>query len=301
MVWLFVALAAFSLFAATALIDKFLLAGKLDDPGIYAFYVGILSATALLLLPFGFWANPAPPLFLLASFAGAAQIYGDYFYFSALKRMEASRAVPAVGSLTPICVFFFTAAVSGGAAVLGAKELVGLSLLIAGGWLVMARGVSIKKEGLFFVLTAPLFFAANVVLAKLVYLQLPFLNGFLLMAFGSAAAAITFLLSKSVRQAVFHSRRNKRHQPNFLFFLGQGLGGAAFLTQSFAVFLAPQASVPAINAMAGVQYVLIFIFSLVLARRWPGVFAVKITPADLAQKIIAILLIAAGLAVFILG
>jgi hypothetical protein len=79
--------------------------------------------------------------------------------------------------------------------------------------------------------------------------------------------------------------------------LGQGLGGAAFLTQSFAVFLAPQASVPAINAMAGVQYVLIFIFSLVLARRWPGVFAVKITPADLAQKIIAILLIAAGLAV----
>jgi hypothetical protein len=104
-----------------------------------------------------------------------------------------------------------------------------------------------------------------------------------------------------VRQAVFHSRRDKRRQPNLLFFLGQGLGAAAFLTQSFAVFLAPQASVPAINAMAGVQYVLIFIFSLVLARRWPGVFAVKITPADLAQKIIAILLIAAGLAVFILG
>ncbi len=302
MLWLLVALAGFFLFAVTALIDKFLLAGRLDDPKIYAFYVGILSSAALLLLPLGFWSNPAWPIFLLAAGAGAAQIYGDYFYFSALKRLEASRAVPVVGSLVPIFAFFLTVAVSGGNAVLGQKEMVGFFLLIAGGWLMMARGIAIKKDGVFFVLTAPLFFAANVVLAKLVYLQLPFLQGFLLMAFGSAGAAVTFLLAKSVRQAVFLPRKSRgKGQPNLLFFLGQGMGAGAFLLQSFAVSLAPQADVPVINAMAGVQYALIFVFTLILARRFPKIFKEKISPLILAQKIGAILFIISGLAVFILG
>ena len=301
MVWLFVALAAFSLFAAMALIDKFLLSEKIGDPRIYAFYVGILSSAALALLPFGFWSHPAPAVFAWAFLAGAAQIYGNFFYFSALKRMEAARAVPVVGSLTPICAFFLTAAVSGGAAVLSQKEMAGFFLLIAGGWMIMARGISIKKEAILFVLAAPLFFAANAVAAKLVYLQLPFLNGFLLMAFGSVAAAITFLASKSVRRTVFSFGRSGKRapgKPGGLFFLGQALGASAFLLQSFAISLAPQASVPAINAMAGVQYGLIFVFSLVLARRWPAIFGEKISFAGLAQKIAAILLIAAGLAVF---
>ena len=301
MAWLFVALAAFSLFAAMALIDKFLLSEKIGDPRIYAFYVGILSSAALALLPFGFWSHPAPAVFAWAFLAGAAQIYGNFFYFSALKRMEAARAVPVVGSLTPIGAFFLTAAVSGGAAVLNQKEMAGFFLLILGGWMIMARGISIKKEAILFVLAAPLFFAANAVAAKLVYLQLPFLNGFLLMAFGSVAAAITFLASKSVRRTVFSFRRagqRAKGKPGGLFFLGQALGASAFLLQSFAVSLAPQASVPAINAMAGVQYGLIFIFSLFLARRWPEIFGARLAPADLVQKIAAILLIAAGLAIF---
>ena len=301
MAWLFVALAAFSLFAAMALIDKFLLSEKIGDPRIYAFYVGILSSAALALLPFGFWSHPAPAVFAWAFLAGAAQIYGNFFYFSALKRMEAARAVPVVGSLAPICAFFLTAAVSGGAAVLSQKEMAGFFLLIAGGWMIMARGISIKKEAILFVLAAPLFFAANAVAAKLVYLQLPFLNGFLLMAFGSVAAAITFLASKSVRRTVFSFGRGGKHapgKPGGLFFLGQALGASGFLLQRFAISLAPQASVPAINAMAGVQYGLIFVFSLVLARRWPAIFGEKISFAGLAQKIAAILLIAAGLAVF---
>lgn len=301
MVWLFVALAAFSLLAVVALIDKFLLAGKIDNPKIFSFYVGILSSAALLLLPFGFWANPAPSVFLLAICAGAAQIYGGFFYFSALKRLETARVVPVVGSLTPVCAFFLMAAASGGAAILGQKELIGFFFLIAGGWLMMARGVSIKKSAVFFVLAAPLFFAANIVLAKMVYLRLEFLEGFLLMAFGSAGAALTFLLAPSVRQTVFHPRRDKQRQPNILFFFGQGLGASAFFLQSFAVSLAPQANVPVVNAMAGVQYSLIFVFSLILSRRWPKIFGARLSLADLAQKITAIFFIAAGLAVFILG
>jgi len=299
--WLFIAIGSYVLLALSALIDKFLLSGKLDDPKIYAFYIGLLSSAGIILLPFGFWSYPDPQLFFLGVAAGMAQIYGCFFYLSALKRLEASRVLPVVGSLIPIIGFFLTAAVSGGAAVLGQKELVGFLLLIAGSWLIMARGINFKKRGLGFIFIAAFLFALNVVLAKLVYIRLPFLNGFLLTAFGSAAAAVTFLPAQSVRHAVFESHKAKdRGQPNLLFFFGQAAGGIAFLLQSLAVARAPQASVPVVNAMAGVQYVFIFIFSSILSFHFPKHFKEKINSSLLVQKLAAIFLIGIGLAIFAL-
>jgi len=302
MFWILVAVASYVLLAVAALIDKFLLSGQLGDPKIYAFYVGILSAIAFLLLPFGFWASPDLVLFLIGVAAGAAQIYGCYFYLSALKRFEASRAVPLIGSLIPIFGFFLTAVVSGGRAVLDPRQLLGFFLLITGGWLVMAKGFSIKKNGLGSVFAASLLFALAVVLAKLVYLRLPFLPGFLITAFGSTGAAMTFLFSASVRDTVFGAHSAKNHnQPNLLFFTGQGMGGAAFLLQNLAVWLAPQASVPVVNAIAGVQYAFIFLFSITLSAHFPSAFKEKTAPADIFQKTLAIILIIFGLAIFTLN
>jgi hypothetical protein len=302
MLWLLVAVSSYILLAVTSLIDKVLLSGKLTDPKLYAFYIGILTAAAFLLLPFGVLAPVAPAIFFLGMVAGMTQIYGSYFYLAALGRFEASRVVPLIGSLVPIFGFFLTALVSGGAAVLSSWEFAGFLLLIAGGWLIMADHVSIKKKSLGLIFLAALFFALTVVVAKLVYLRLPFLNGFILIAFGSATAAVTFLLSKNVRRVVFgkHSADYKG-KPNFLFFFGQGLGGAAFLLQSFAVSLAPQASVPVINAMAGVQYVFLFFFAALLSLRLPDLVKEKMTRAVFVQKTAAIILIMAGLAIFALN
>jgi hypothetical protein len=302
MLWLFVAVGSYILLALTALIDKILLGGPLSNPKLYAFYVGILSAAAFFLLPFGMWVNPAPLLLLTGAAAGAAQIYGSYFYLSALGRFEASRVVPIIGSLVPIFGFFLTALVSGGTAVLGTKELAGFFLLIAGSWLIMAGGFSFKKNGLFSIGTASLLFALSVVLAKLVYLQLQFFNGFLLMAFGSVAAALSFLLDGEVRKTVFgHHTVKKNARPKFLFFAGQAMGGIAFMMQSFAVSQAPQASVPVINAMAGIQYVALFLFSIGISFVHPGILKEKVNSGAVVQKAAAIALIMLGLAIFALN
>jgi len=322
MLWLFIAIGSYVLLAVTALIDKILLNGSMSNPKLYAFYVGILSSVAFVFLPFGIWANPSLMVFLTGIAAGFAQIYGSFFYLSALRRFEASRTVPMIGSLVPIFGFFLTVAVSGGTAVLGLKEMAGFFLLIAGGWMIMARDFSIKKSGLPLVLLASLLFASAVVLSKLVYMQLPvadaaarlvvlgvdfsyyidFLRGFLLMAFGSVAAALTFLLSSDVRKIVFaHRSVKKESRPNVLFFAGQAMGGAAFMFQSFAVSLAPQANVPVINAMAGIQYVALFVCSMLLSAFFPGILKEKTDPASIIQKSIAIALIMAGLVIFALN
>ncbi len=315
MVWLTVAVCSYILLAITSLIDKVLLSGPLSDAKLYAFYVGILSSAAFLLLFFGIWASPSMWVVLLGISAGAAQIYGACFYFSALRRLEASRAVPIIGSLVPIFGFFLTALVSGGREILSSQELIGFILLIAGGWLIVAREVRIRNSGLRYVLPAAFLFALAVVLSKLVYLRLAgiegnlwgflplsFANGFLLMAFGSVLAALTFLLSDDVRKAVFiHHGVKKETRPGLLFFTGQILGAAAFLLQSFSVSIAPQADVPVINAMAGVQYVFLFLFSVLISFFFPGVIKEKNDSVSVVQKVIAIVLIMGGLAIFTLN
>ncbi|MFZ3073706.1 MAG: hypothetical protein WA093_01035 [Minisyncoccales bacterium] len=302
MLWLYIAIGSYILLAATALIDKILLGGSISNPKLYAFYIGILSAVAFLLLPFGAWASPAPALFLIGVAAGAAQIYGSYFYLSALGRFEASRVVPIIGSLVPIFGFFLTALVSGGKAVLELKEMAGFFLLIAGSWLIMAKGISFKRSGFLWISMASLLFASSVVLSKLVYLRLAFLGGFLLVAFGSVAAALSFLLSGDVRKTVFgHHSVKKAARPNFLFFIGQIAGGAAFLLQSLAVSLAPQANVPVINAMAGIQYISLFVLSIIISIFLPGILKEKVNSGAVVQKAAAIALIMLGLAIFALN
>lgn len=314
MAWLMVAICSYILLAVTSLIDKILLSGPLSDAKLYAFYVGILSSAAFLLLFFNIWAGPSATVIALGIAAGAAQIYGSYFYLSALRRLEASRAVPIVGSLVPVFAFFLTALVSGGRAILSPQEFAGFALLIFGGWLIMARSVSLKNGGLYFVLPASFLFALTVILSKLVYLRLSgvegdlwgflplsFANGFLLMSFGSVLAALTFLLSGNVRRTVFgHPGAQKESRPKSLFFFGQILGAAAFLLQSFSVSIAPQASVPVINAMAGVQYVFIFLFSLVISFFSPGLIREKNDSVSIIQKAVAVIIIMGGLAIFTL-
>jgi hypothetical protein len=302
MLWLYIAIGSYILLALTSLIDKILLGGALSNPKLYAFYVGILSVAAFLLLPLGMWANPALPLLLTGAAAGAAQIYGSYFYLSALGRFEASRVVPIIGSLVPIFGFYLTVLVSGGNAVLNQQELAGFFLLIAGSWLIMAKGFSIKKNGLPAIAAAALLFALSVVLAKLVYLQLPFFNGFLLTAFGSVAAAASFLFDGDVRRTVFGRHTVKKNaRPKFLFFAGQAMGGIAFMLQSFAVSQAPQASVPVVNAMAGIQYVALFVFSIIISFFHPGALKEKTSLSVILQKAFAIALIMLGLFIFALN
>jgi len=318
MAWLIVAVCSYILLAVTSLIDKILLSGPLSNPKLYAFYVGILSSFAFLVPlsalfapgilislggdPYQVWSVPGWNLLLIGMASGAAQIYGSFFYLAALQRLEASRAVPIIGCLVPVFGFFLTAAVSGGTAVLGTRELAGFILLIAGGWLIMARGVSIKDGGLHYVLQASFLFALAVILSKLVYLEAPFVNGFPLMALGSVFAALTFLFSGTVRKTVFgHHSIDKNSRPNLLFFCGQIMGAAAFLLQSFSVSLAPQASVPVINAMAGVQYIFLFLFSMLASFFFPGKIKEATDTNSIIQKALAISLIMAGLAIFALN
>ena len=51
--WLTLAILAYFSIALAAFLDKYILGGPLPSPKIYSFYTGLLSLSALLIVPFG--------------------------------------------------------------------------------------------------------------------------------------------------------------------------------------------------------------------------------------------------------
>ena len=96
MSWLFFAIAAYFLLALSCVLDKFLLAERIPKPSVYTFFVALLSAVSLVLIPFGFYWQSLYWT-ALSILSGAIFIYALLFYYIAIKENEISRVAPLVG------------------------------------------------------------------------------------------------------------------------------------------------------------------------------------------------------------
>jgi len=297
--WLLIAIFAYFLLAVVSLVDKFLLGGSLSNPKIYAFYVGLLGSLAFLLIPFGFLIVPESAFVLIAALmSGSCQILGICFYFDSLKKFETSRVIPAIGGLQPLFAFALTWFFTGGKEVLDSWQIAAFSLIVAGSVAIVYEPKALNLKSLKAVALPAFLFALAVVLAKFVYVALPFVSGFLLISVGSVSTALLFLVSKEVRAQAFEVRGMAKKSTTALFFANQAGGAAAFLLQSYAVSLAPFAFVAVVNALAGFQYMFLFFFSTLFSVYFPNVIKEKISKKIIFQKIFSIILIALGLVIF---
>ena len=69
------------------------------------------------------------------------------------------------------------------------------------------------------------------------------------------------------------------------------------MLQNWAIALVPLASLAFLNAMEGVRYVFLLLFAVLISLMFPKILKERISPKILLQKIIAVLLIAAGLVI----
>lgn len=291
--YLWLAIAAYFLFAINAVIDKFLLGSKrIGHPAVYAFGVGILSLTVLVFAPFGFYV-PDISLVLLSLTSGVLFAGALLVYFGVLKMGEASRIVPVVGGLVPaftlIFAFWFLAERLQG------SDLWAAGFLIIGTILMRGKGRNTEGKGGWIVaavFTAVLF-ALSFSLLKEVFEALGFINGLIWTRLGTAAGALFFLLIPDFKKAIFQQFQTAKIKTKTLFVVGQVLGALAGLLQTYAIALG---SVTIVNALAGTQFVFLFVLSTVLSLWYPEVVTEKISRAILTRKIIAICLIAIGVA-----
>ena len=302
--WVLIAVVAYFFHAATAIIDKFLLEKRISRPSTYAFWVGIFGIFALLLTPFGFFI-PAPKEFLLATVSGFMSVLAFYSFFVILQKSEASRIAPVIGGFSPVFVLLLSRIFLGES--LGWMEFAAFLFLIAGGVLISLAirvdGVHIQKpetQKIFFItLLSAFLFALTYVLFKAATNHTPFINAFIWSRLGGFAAALLFLFGKKSRYDILNSPRLQALTSTGAFFMfNKFLGAAGFFLLDYAISIG---RVSIINAMQGVEYTLIFIFAVILSKKYPEILAEDFRRLAFYQKSAGIALVVLGLALLALG
>lgn len=291
MFWLLVTILGHFFNALAFVVDKFLLVKKIKEPTVYAFMVGMLGLAAFVLLPFDF-AWPRGIEIVLDFFAGAAFVVALFFFFSALKRSEASRVVPFTGGLIPIITFvlaYFLLTER-----LSVREIIAFFLLVIGAVLIAYEKKKGKSERgtYFFAFWASVFFAASFVLMKMVFENQDFIPGFVWSRAGAGITAVFLLFYSPTRRGLFSGEERPKGKTGLLFLGGQISGAAGFILLNYAISLA---KVSLVNAFQGLQYAFLFLILLILSVRWPKIIKESLERSIIIKKVAAILLIGAGL------
>lgn len=302
--WLIAAIFSYLILAVVFLVDKHLLTGKIQNPKVYAFYVGTLGILVLLFIPFTNFSVPTLPQISISFLAGAFWIIGLIWFYKALKLFETSRVVPAIGGLTPLFSLTLIYIFSKGKETLNGSDFLAFLFLILGTVLITYENSRISLKSLSISGAAAFLFSLSFVLTKYVYLSQDFLNGYIWIRIGGFLAALCLLfLSKDIKKEIFRKKINyssfisgfSLSKTAIVFTLNQGAGVVASILQNIAFFLAPLIYVALINALQGVQYAFLLVLTLIISLKFPNIMREKISRKIISQKLLAVVFIGVGL------
>lgn len=290
--WLAISVLSYFLNAVVVTADKFLVTKKIPNPFAFSFYIGIMSAFVILLVPFGFSVPPIG-IILTAFLSGAIFLASLVLFFIVLFKNEASRVPSIVGALTPIFSLGLSSLFLGEN--LTILQFIAFFILIIGGFTLMPKNncgdCGTRDAGLMFF--SAFLMAISFVLSKFVYLNQPFVNGFIWTRLGSVLAAMLLLVFPSIRKSVFDAGKSMTIKLGALIAGNKAIGGLAFILLNLAI---SRGEVSLVNAVRGIEFVFVFIFTLLLSRKFPNILKEEISRTIITRKILAIMIIGAGLA-----
>ena len=286
----FIAIVAHGLIGVSLIWDKVLLQRPATRSlANYVFWLGGMSVLGVLLIPFGFRV-PQARIATLAVVTGVTHLAAIWFYYSALKRGEASETLSVMGGFAPL----FTALI--GIPLLskpvGDKSLLSFALMVAGGFVMfVCEKVNWKAVLPPVVLSAGLFGLTNV-LQKVVFNNTGFVTGYVFFTIGTFLGAMGLLLRPRWRRQIFESSAEAPPRSRLWYFVNRFISGVG----SFLIFLAISRTSPAIvAAIAGERYSVIFLGAYLLTNAKPDWLCEDFHGRVLVGKSVATGLIVAGL------
>jgi drug/metabolite transporter (DMT)-like permease len=291
--WIFFAIGGYTLLAGEAVLSKFLVTARLKNWQLYTFYVGIFSSVVLVFTPFGFeWRSPEA--FFAAMFSGVLFYLALAFLFQSLLVSSAVRVYVLYGAVTTLGTVFLARVF------LDEKitplALLGIFFLIIGGTLISFK----HYEKSFFsnwqkTILAGLLAALSFVVLKYAYNQQNFVSGYVISRMGITAAAVFSLLIPSFRKKIsgsFKKGKRKEYLKNFFGSVAaKSIAGTGTVLIHYSIFLG---SVVVVNSLVASQYLLTFLFSIVLSFYWKKIFIEKFTPLNILFKVLGVVLVVLG-------
>lgn len=262
--WIILAVLAQFLNAVTALIDRHIVvrAAHIGRPVVYAFYITLLSGFVIVIAPFGLVGLPSTTVALHSLLSSFAFLVAIFCMYSAFQTTRASDVVPIVGGISALS-----------SAILAwlfisddlPHSFIPAVVFLAAGVLVISH-FHFRKHAFAYAILSGVCFGLTIFLAKLVYLETTFIDGFFWTRAMSIVAALSLLLAPSLRAAIFSGGKRSSGGAKGLIILNKVIGGVAGVLTAYAVSLG---SVAVVNALAGFQFVFLFIFSLLFSARMP--------------------------------
>ncbi len=293
--WIALAALAQLISACIVLVDKYVLVSHehLGKPAVYAFYISILSGFVLILVPFGIISIPTLTVVALSLLASATFILSVLFLYSALKRGNASDAVPIVGAVSALVAAFL-------AYVLLHQDLPrafipAFLLLVIGTVLISHFRLTWNSLGR--VVISGIFFGASAVLLKLIFTETDFINGFFWSRMTNVIGALFLLAFPFNRKAILHGYHHSSKKMKWLVVSNKTLGGIAGVLTLLAISLG---SVTVVNAMSGLQFVFLIVFAYLGSLWLPSVFKGEVHRHQFPHQVYGIVCVVAGVAALFL-
>lgn len=301
MLWIAISILSYFLSAVVAVLDKFLLSGRIASASMYAFMMALFSSFALIFIPFGVeWYG--------LRFVGVAILSGFLFlyaltaFYAAAQRSEISKVAPVIGVVVAIASFLMTIGIRlawGDSIALHPEILLAFSLLI-GGALLISFDLPLQKTSTvpFVTVVSGILFAGSIILLKVSYDEMNFVNGYFWSRAGMFFAGFSLLLVPVFRKEILHysthfSKPHPHHaMTGFLFGVNKASGGLAAFLLAYAISIGPLSLVHALN---GTQFAFVFILSLGLSFFFPKIYGEKLALNDWVQKVVALALIILGI------
>jgi len=302
MLWLVITIFTYFILAFVFLVDKYLLTASIPNPKVYIFYVGTLGVLILILAPFVGFYVPEIKNIILCLAAGAIFIYVLFWFYKTLKIFEASRVVPVVGGLVPLFTLGLVYLFSFGEETLSFSKIIAFIFLVSGSIIIVLEKEKLINFKCFknSLLTAILL-SFSFVFTKYIFMLLPFWTALIWRSIGGFLMAICFFVFfPEIKKEILEGKKTFSKKTTTIFLLNQTAGAGAGILQSWAIALVPLAYLAFINALQGIQYVFLLMLTVFLSLKFPQILKEEISKKILLQKIIAILLIGGGLALFAL-
>lgn len=291
MSWVFFAVFARAIWAGNNVVDKHLISRHIQNPVSYLFIVTSIQLLVLVIIPFHNLSVPPLNILLAAFFSGALFMYGLLPYFQSLTFEEASRSV-SIWQITPIFVLIISSLTVGEQ--FDTNDWMAFVLLFTGGILISTRKIESKfhlSKAFFLMLGSCVIFAIQTVLSKYVYLNIVYLDGFMLSRIGAFLGVLPILFFSSQRTAIVKSIVSVGNKVKIIILINTLIAISALASYEYAI---SKSSVTLVNALGGIQTVFLLLYATILSLWFPSIVKEELRKSVLILKVLAISLIIAG-------
>ena len=296
--WLLVIILAYLFFAFSSFGDKVVLSGS-PNPKSYTFYVGLLNILIIFVIPFVGLQIPSLSILLWIIFDSIVFVLGLYYGFLAVEKFEVSKVTTTIGATQPIFIFFISWFFWGYQA-LNITNFIAFFLLFIGSILIsFEKKPELTGTYLKITIFSSLMYSFDYVLAKFIFANFSFAQGLIWRSIFIFVIAMILLLSKENRKQIFKKKITGNEKIKKTFFATQTCGGVANLLQSFAIYLTPTAFLPILNSLRGLQFVFLFILTVIASFFFPKILREKISEKTISRKMVSIFLIILGLVILV--